>query len=93
MHLVSGYENGMVKVWGKWSHAEPAELQSQKVAEGAVYTSILDIPWITWITRLLSMSAEHFLCISMYICIYVYMYICVHNSICIYLFVCGRRAA
>ena len=34
LHLVSGYENGMIKVWGKWSAPEPGEMRSVKVAEG-----------------------------------------------------------
>jgi WD40 repeat protein len=33
LHLVSGYENGMVKVWGKWSAPAPGEIKSAKVTE------------------------------------------------------------
>ena len=40
MHLVTGYENGMVKVWGRWSARAPAELRSAKVAEGVAVRAL-----------------------------------------------------
>ena len=40
LHLVSGYDNGMLKVWSKWSEATPHELRTVKVADGVAVTGL-----------------------------------------------------